>query len=412
MSLMAGRTHLATVATLFWVVTTGVAALTVALVLATLTAPVPDQFGVRGFNPVAAITFASVGMVIIRRLPAQPMGWLFLVIGLCVAVNGALIEIATAAPIAMPGLAIPAIVAWPIAWIWVPQVALALVFLPLLFPTGRLPSPRWRWVAVFATAGTIGGTIMAAVVPGPVETGVPIDNPVAAPIDLETYDTLFAIGLIPLVVAGLLAVGSLWFRFRGATPELRQQIKWLLFACGFAAGAFVLVAVTTAIQVEPPIAKIAEVLLLVGVLGIAVAAGLAILRYRLYEIDRIVSRTLGWTIATVAVVAIYLTAVLMLQGALGGLTQGDTLAVAASTLLAAAAFQPLRTRVQRLADRRFNRTRYDAERTVAAFADRLRDQVELQAVASQLDEAVRQTVAPAATAVWLRARNDFRTKEA
>ena len=97
---------------------------------------------------------------------------------------------------------------------------------------------------------------------------------------------------------------------------------------------------------------------------------------------------------------------------LRGVTQGDTLAVAASTLLAAAAFQPLRTRVQRLADRRFNRTRYDADRTVAAFSDRLRDQVELRAVAGQVDEAVRQTVAPTATAVWLRARNDFRTKEA
>ena len=213
-----------------------------------------------------------------------------------------------------------------------------------------------------------------------------------------------------LLLSVVYAAASLVGRWRRGDAVERAQLKWV--AAGSATFAATAVLTVIAYGLEGGINPLVGVVSSVGIALFPITIGIAVLRYRLYEIDRIVSRTLGWTMATVAVVAIYLAAILTLQGAVGGVTQGDTLAVAASTLLAAAAFQRLRTRLQRLADRRFNRTRYDADRTVAAFSDRLRDQVELRAVAGQLDEAVRQTVAPTATAVWLRARNDFRTKEA
>ena len=213
-----------------------------------------------------------------------------------------------------------------------------------------------------------------------------------------------------LLLSVVYAAASLVGRWRREDAVERAQLKWVAAGSATFAATAVLTVIAYGLQggINPCVGVVSSV----GIALFPITIGIAVLRYRLYEIDRIVSRTLGWTMATVAVVAIYLAASLTLQGALGGVTQGDTRAVAASTLLAAAAFQPLRTRVQRLADRRFNRTRYDADRTVAAFSDRLRDQVERRAVAGQLDEAVRQTVAPTATAVWLRARNDFRTKEA
>jgi hypothetical protein len=146
--------------------------------------------------------------------------------------------------------------------------------------------------------------------------------------------------------------------------------------------------------------------------SVPISIAIAVLRYRLYEIDRIISRTIGWAIVTACIVAIYLAGVLVLQGALEGATQGDTLAVAASTLLAAASFQPLRRRIQDLVDRRFHRTRYDAERMAAAFTERLRDQVDLEAVTGHLGATTREAVAPRTMTLWLRSRNDFRTKEA
>jgi hypothetical protein len=140
-----------------------------------------------------------------------------------------------------------------------------------------------------------------------------------------------------------------------------------------------------------------------------VAVAIAVTRYRLFDIDRIISRTVGWAIVSGAVIAIYLVAVLVLQAALAGIIQGDTLAVAVSTLLAAATFQPLRRRVQGAVDLRFNRARVDAERAAAAFADRLRDEVEVETLARDLDSAARDAVAPRSIGLWLHARNDSRT---
>jgi hypothetical protein len=235
------------------------------------------------------------------------------------------------------------------------------------------------------------------------------------PVGIEGWPSILQpfIDAIPIELVALIALAAagLFVRYRRGDRVERLQIRWFIAAVAVAAAGFAGVIVEQGLRTaDGPL--VSALVAYAGILAMPVAIGAAVTRYRLYEIDRIISRTIGWAIVTACIVAIYLAGVLVLQGALEGATQGDTLAVAASTLLAAASFQPLRRRIQDLVDRRFHRTRYDAERMAAAFTERLRDQVELDGAARHLLVTAGQAVVPRSITVWVRSRNDFRTKEA
>jgi MFS family permease len=329
--------------------------------------------------------FMVVGALIVANRPGNAIGWVFSAIAL-LALTGALAEeYAGYAVRTRPGLLPGGVLAgWYAGWAWYPTVALALVFTPLLFPDGRPPSPPWRpvaWLAVAATALFVG---FAAVQPTiELDDGHVVDNPIGVAEVTDPEDSLLSIALGLLVVA---AVVSLVVRFRRSRGEERLQLKWFTYA-----GAVLPVLLLG--DLLPDTAS--NVLFALGIIFPPVAAGIAVLRYRLYEIDRLINRTLVYGLLTALLAGVYAGLVLVLGrlfGELGG--RPPSWAVAAATLAVATLFQPARRRIQQAVDRRFNRARYDAARTVEGFSARLRDQVDLATVSSELLAVVDQTVQP------------------
>ena len=379
-------------------------AATVVLLAATRDAPLPDSWGFRGAQVLAGATCGAVGFVVATRRPENRIGWIFETIGLLFAIEGFVeayaIASVTIADTALPGM--PGIT-WVLTWMWVPSVFLALVFLPLLFPTGRLLSPTWRPAAWLGAVGLVGVSIAAAVTPGPIQQTPLFDNPLVVPgYDLQFANAITGIAIIPIVGAIGLAVVSLVRRYRSSSDEIRRQIRWFAFAAGLAGPVFALYVISYLLGLPDVISRSASIAVLAAILAMPVAAGIAILRYRLYEIDRIISRTISYGVVTSLLVGAYALAILVLQGPLASLTGGQTIAVALSTLVAAALFQPLRVRVQRAVDRRFDRARFDAERTSASFAERLRVEVDIDAVTDDLRDTVRRSIKPAGLGLWLR----------
>jgi hypothetical protein len=281
---------------------------------------------------------------------------------------------------------------------FVVPIIIVLIGIPLIFPDGHLLSPRWRWLVVLTIAALIATTPANLVAPGRIGTfgienpiGMDPVPPVVAALEATTnWMSIFLFGGAVLAVV---------VRYRRGGPVERQQLKWLIAVAAVAAVAFPL-----AFLVQE--GMVSDLLLLVGLLALMalpIAIGVAILRYRLYEIDRIVSRTLGWALISGVLVTVFVGLVIGLQTVLEDvLNQGDTLAVAASTLVAFALFQPVRRRVQRAVDRRFDRARYDAERTAAAFAERLRDEVDLDSVEAGLTDLASRSLRPVSVGLWLR----------
>ena len=213
---------------------------------------------------------------------------------------------------------------------------------------------------------------------------------------------------MPFGLAIALSLTSLVRRFRTSTGDTRQQIKWFAFAASLEGAVFALYIAAYLLEVSAAGVKAFEVAVVAGLLGIPLAAGIAILRYRLYDIDRIISRTLAYALVTAVLAAVFVGVVLAMQAVLSAFTQRNTLAVAASTLVVAALFQPIRARVQRTVDRRFDRARYDAERTITAFSARLRDHIDLAALRIDIGDVVRQTMAPTSLGVWIQSQEDRR----
>jgi hypothetical protein len=391
-----------------WVLTTALSLVAVGLMTANLaarTGPTDPlaSWGLPGFGSVFGLTFGTVGLIVARRLPGNVIGWLFGGIGLLFAIESFLIEYTTAAIVTYPGrLPGGPELAWILAWIWVPPVVLATNVLPLVFPAGHLSSPRWRpaiWVGVVAL---VVSSATLAVVPGPI-TQVPFArNPIGIEgIDLSSPIAGTAI-FVPLLLAIGLGAAGLLHGFRAATGDARQQIKWLLLACSGVGGGLLLSGgeyVLSGVQTKP-----FQVVVLVAALGIPVAAGLAILRYRLYEIDRIISRTVSYAVVTGVLAAVFAIGVVALALVTPLSSAADPIPVAGSTLLVAVLFQPLRRRVQAFVDRRFDRARVDAERTVAELAERLRDEVELASVRHEVLATVGRALRPSEVVVWLRER--------
>jgi hypothetical protein len=278
----------------------------------------------------------------------------------------------------------------------VPGYALILPVLALTFPDGRLPSPRWRWPAGVALGALAAATTLVVLRPGEI-AATPSRNPLgidALPAWLSSLaDPLYGIGIVLISVLGVAAVVT---RYRRGSGLERHQIRW------FAAAVLLAVAPMNLAALPGTGGPGWFVLAAFGLLLVPVSVGIAVTRYRLYEIDRLISRGASWAVLSGLLLAVYAGAVLLLQGVLGSVTQGETVAVAGSTLLAAALFQPLRRRVQHTVDRRFDRARYDGERIVAAFAARLRDQVEIEGLEADVGEVVRLTVAPSSLGLWVR----------
>jgi len=400
-----GVTRRTVAAIIVWALTIGASAVAFGLVIATRDTPVPDSWGFRGASELFAVTCGTVGAIVALRRPDNPIGWLFCAIGASFAVQSLINEYVLASVFVVPGgLPWTTQLGWLLSWIWVPPLGLALIFLPLLFPTGHLLSPRWRIAAVVGVVAIVSFSVAMALVPGPIQQAKFLDNPVTIPgVSLETYETVvYSVAIIPLALAIALAMTSLVRRFRQSPDEPRRQIKWFALAALVAGITNTLYQVIAVVGASPAVVKGMEILVVVSLIGLPTAAGLAILRYRLFDIDRIISRTISYGLISAMLVALFLVVNLALQSALSSVTKTNSLAVAASTLLVAALFTPIRRRVHRAVDRRFDRARYDAERTTFEFSERLRDQVDLPALVDDLDGTVRDAVAPSSVDLWLR----------
>jgi hypothetical protein len=362
-------------------------------------------------STLAAIAFSTVGAVIAPRTRSDnPIGWLFCVGGLLFAVTHFNAEYAIYTLLAAPGSLLSGgeAAAWLESWLWVPQLGSVLLVI-LLFPDGRLPSRGWRWFAWLSVLLVLMGALLCALSPGPVIALGPIHNPLAVEGLPNVYKSVER--LVNTLI--FVAVISLIMRLRRARELERQQIKWFVYATVLMiSGGILTYPVSEAIG-SMWLKWISFVPFIVGVMFIPVAMGIAILRYRLYDIDILINRTLVYGPLTVVLVALYFGGVVLLQNTFVALTgQESTLAVVASTLLIAALFNPLRSRIQSFIDRRFYRSRYDARKTLEAFSASLRDETDLAALNDELVGVVRETMQPAHVSVWLRLDTPLKGKRA
>jgi hypothetical protein len=353
------------------------------------------------------VTNASVGAVLILKRPGNVVGTILMLTADLMAVtlvgwvSGAALTERRGPHDTLAGLvSVVGVVGF------LPSLIVAGPLLALLFPTGRLPSSRWRWpLAGILAAGVIASMLVVAR-PGPI-AGTAVDSPFGASgySGSEAFWLIGqALGIAAMVVAVLLGVTAVTMRFRRSQGAERAQLKWFVAAIvavgtflvlGLADGGFLgLVAGTNP--------TVLDLLAYVSSLLPPLAVGTAILRYRLFEIDRLIARTLSWAIVTGLLIGGFALAVVALQAVLAGFIERQTVAVAASTLVAFALFQPLRRRVQSAVDRRFDRAHYDAQRTVAEFSDRLRDEVDLAALSGDLDTTIRDAISPRSFGIWLR----------
>ena len=349
--------------------------------------------------PFAFLSFTSVGALLAAKRSRNAIGWLFLASGLLIVVNSFATAYGRYGDSTEGGRLHGTIVAaWISQWAWGPAVTLLGTFLLLLFPTGRLLTRRWRFVAWLAVVAILVDTPLRMFKPGELQNLAHVKNPLGIGRTGELFDTLAdqQVGSWLGLAATGCAMVCLVLRFRRAESVERQQLKWFLAAAAFLFVGFVLVVLTYGTGI------VGWLVWLVGVVALPVATAIAILRYRLYEIDRIISRTLVYALLTVVLAGSYVGLVLGGQALFSPFAGGSNLAIAVSTLVVAALFLPVRSRVQRFVDRRFYRRRYDAQRTLEAFGSRLREQVDLQTLVGELRSAVDETMQPAHVALWLR----------
>jgi hypothetical protein len=355
-------------------------------------------------NTVVALSFSTVGGVIAPRLPPHnPVGWIFCTLGLLAGMRLFVAEYAIVTLLAEPGTPLSRLpageaLAWVSSWLWVSHIGL-FVFLALLFPNGRPPTPRWRSFAWLIGVVVVVGTVAVAVWP---ETAAGFDL-INHPLGIEVAtDAVNPVEII-LYTLALVAMSSLVVRLRHTKGVERQQVKWFAYAVVVLAISSILAYVVSETLGIRWLGSISSVLVIVGVMGLPVAMGIAIFRYRLYNIDLIINRTLVYVSLTVTLVALYFGGIVVLQRVFVLLTgEQSTIAVVASTLLIAALFTPLRRRIQSLIDRRFYRRKYDARKTLEAFSAKLRDETDLEALNNDLVGVVRETMQPAHVSLWVR----------
>ena len=348
---------------------------------------------------VAAVTFGVVGALIARERPRNPIGWIFLGSALTLAVMGAAYGYADLALYGGQRWAGGVWAGWLASWLLIVPVFVGPCLVAQLFPDGRPLTPRWRAVLQLSVAASAYVALAPALGPGRLGSYPTVENPAALPAPLGDLlvDPTWAVAILGLFS---LSLASIVLRFRRSRGIERQQLKWLALA-----GAVAIVALAAALWVESapsPWPTIVGAVAFAAFALMPVAVAVAIFRYRLYDVDRVVSRTLVYGSLTVILGAAYAGLVLAGQWAFSSFAGGSNLAIAVSTLAVAALVLPLRRRLQRVVDRRFYRRRYDAQRTLEAFGARLREQVELDALAADLRAVVAETMQPAYVALWLR----------
>jgi hypothetical protein len=355
--------------------------------------PLEDVVLIVGFG-----AFAVVGALVVGKRPANPVGWILATVALMVGIFPAGDSYA-AYVMSIRGRpdALAVLGAWAQSWYWFLLISLAFVYLPMLFPDGRLPSRRWLWVAVPPGIGTLATVVLGALTE--TLTGQNVDYRIENPIGIEGLASVEelpifgALGVL-LGIGFLGAVASVVVRLRRSRGIERQQMKWFLYPALF-------IWMFLVVDYLPGI--VGGLVFALLVIGQPVAIGIAVLRYRLYEIDIIINRTLVYGSLSAILVALYFGGIVVLQRVFVALTgEKSTLAVVASTLLIAALFNPLRRRIQSFIDRRFYRSKYDARKTLEAFSVKLREETDLEALNDDLVGIVRETMAPAHVSLWLR----------
>ena len=372
----------------------------------------PHRIVERLAYPPVFLAFAAVGALVASRRPKNPVGWIFCAVAITNVIWALALEYTLYSFVFHPG-ALPGreVAAWLVTgWISSLGWALMLTFVPLLFPTGQLLSPRWRSVAYLAAFMCVLQVLGVAFEPGPVDSSLPhIQNPLGVQDAAGLFSVLDQVGSLLVFLTVLVCVGSLLLRFVRSRAEERQQIKWFAYAV-VVLTLLILISVIGGDYGARPLWAIVFAL---GIICIPVATGVAILRYRLYEIDLLINRTLVYGSLTATLVALYFGAIVVLQRVFVTLTgEKSTLAVVASTLAIAALFNPLRRRIQAFIDRRFYRRKYDAAKTLEAFSAKLKDETHLDALRDDLVGVVKETMQPAHVSLWLRPGTASKGKQA
>jgi hypothetical protein len=363
------------------------------------------------------VSFSVVGALIASHRPENPIGWIFLAVGCFQGLLSAADQYAIYALLTNPGaLPLGAEASWLGQWVWAPGLGLILVFLPLLFPDGHSPSHRWRPVAWLGGL-SIGLTVVSSTILLWPERGPALVTGDESPSHV-VHVLIDFIAVPMLFVAGVGAVISLLVRFRRARGDERQQIKWFASAAALTLVWLLVFGQSTLGGVPGVIVDLSALLVIPS---IPIATGIAILRYRLYDIDRIINRTLVYGALTALLAACYFATIMALQG-IGSLVfqapfrafqgQESALATVAATLAMAALFNPLRHRIQSFIDRSFYRNKYDAAKTLEGFSMKLRDETNLDALSDDLVGVVRETMQPAHVSLWLRPETAQKGKQA
>jgi hypothetical protein len=347
---------------------------------------------------VAALIAVTVGAVLAARRPRHPVGWLLLVLGLAVTASGVVDGYARYGLLARPG-ALPAarwLAVFSPATLYLGFVCVGLVL--LLTPSGSLPSPRWRWWARLAAAGPVVFLLALAVGPGLVIAPYdPVIDQVTSPALAGVVGVAIAVA-VAIAVGGLVVgVWSLVVRYRRARGVEREQLRWVAFAAALTVPPAAILLIGVVVGTTGAVLVVLAAGVCMALLPLAIGA--AILRYRLYDLDRIISRTLAYGLLTILLGGAYAVVALGLGQLLG---RDSSLAVAGATLAVAAVFQPARRRIQAVVDRRFNRRRYNTAQTMAAFSVRLRDHTDLDTLTSEVLGVVDQTMQPTRASLWLR----------
>jgi hypothetical protein len=367
-----------------------------------------------------AIGYSMIGATIASRLPDHPIGWICCAIGLTGGVEHFSSEYAIYALLAHPeSLAGGNAMLWLCNWVWIVMFGL-IVYLILLFPNGRLPSSRWRWFGWSSVALTLlAATLMAISPDAALDVLGTSDNGhifLPNPLGIEALPNLYRPVQTLVLALGLVGAASVVVGRRSVRGIERQQMKWLLYAAAiFFAGNVLKNTVFSPLGGVSWGLWVGYLLVAVGGLGGPISIGIAILRYRLYEIDTLINRTLVYGSLTATLVAIYFGVVATAQEifqVLSGQAEHSQLAIVVSTLVIAALFTPLRRRIQSYIDRRFYRSKYDARKTLEAFSAKLRDETDLDALNADLVGVVRETMQPAHISLWLRPDKPPRRAEA
>ncbi len=386
-----------------WAVSIAMASTALAMFVVTRSTRVPPTFGPRAFGALIGVTFATVGALVASRRHENPIGWIFLVVGVGGSFQEFCTQYAVYSLLYRPGsLPLGVWAAWVQNWIWIPNSGLGLTSLFLLFPNGRFSSPRMRIVLRLTVAVVALGTVGAMLAPGPMPDFLAARNPVGMRVGAGLWQALSGPGILALTILIVSAAVSLFRRRRGAVGDEREQLKWMSYASLLAVSGLAL----ASFLATPLHAPILTYVALVSVFAIPVAAGIAILKYRLYDIDIVISKTVIVGAFAAFITVVYLVVVVGIGGAIK--VRSNTFLSVVATAIVAVAFQPVRERVRRLADRVVYGKRATPYEVLSAFAERLSEAYSTTDVLPRMAQIVAAGTGAERASVWLRVGVELR----